>query len=138
MSPSATASIHRISTVGHPCGFLCVSVCSFPPVLSVPLLGVAAGFGVLDVEEEVAALPLLVATVLLRCGGVAIGGPFLSDDCEFAPAVGCDDEGEGAATGGDTVLVGPVFGDLGEAGGDEDGSPFLLFDVEVVVVAGNE
>lgn len=50
--------------------------------------------------------------------------------------VGC--EGEGSWAGFDAFAVGEVVSYVGEGGGDDEGSSFLFFDVEVMVVACDE
>lgn len=62
----------------------------------------------------------------------------LVEEVDVVDAVGGEVDGAGSGLGGDSVCVCEVLVDGGEAGGDDDGSMFLLFDVEVVVVAADE
>jgi len=60
----------------------------------------------------------------------------LVDEVQVVPAVSINCEVEGSGPGLNSHGVLEVFSYFGEAWGDYEGSTFLFFDIEVVIVAG--
>ena len=60
----------------------------------------------------------------------------LIDEVQVVPAVCVNCEVEGSGPGFNSHGVLEVFSYFGEAWGDYEGSTFLFFDIEVVIVAG--